>query len=108
MLRNTNHLIGHFDGCDGLKTGFTFHAGFNLTATAKRGDLRLIAVVLGAPSNPGRFREAGRLLEWGFDNFTVVTDGQEGGNPAGARSGRLRIGDPTGGRRRPSSGSAQA
>ena len=71
MLRNTNHLIGHFDGCDGLKTGFTFHAGFNLTATARRGDMRLIAVVLGAPSNPGRFREAGRLLEWGFDNFTV-------------------------------------
>lgn len=78
MLRNTNHLIGHFDGCDGLKTGFTFHAGFNLTATAKRGDLRLIAVVLGAPSNPGRFREAGRLLEWGFDNFTVVNMAKKG------------------------------
>jgi serine-type D-Ala-D-Ala carboxypeptidase (penicillin-binding protein 5/6) len=78
MLRNTNHLIGHFDGCDGLKTGFTFHAGFNLTATAKRGDMRLIAVVLGAPSNPGRFREAGRLLGWGFDNFTVVQMARRG------------------------------
>src|SRR5260370_31383719 len=72
MLHNTNHLIGHFDGCDGIKTGFTYHAGFNLTATAKRGDMRLIAVVLGAPSNPCRFREAARLLEWGFDNFTSV------------------------------------
>ncbi|HXR36539.1 MAG TPA: D-alanyl-D-alanine carboxypeptidase family protein [Candidatus Binataceae bacterium] len=78
MLHNTNHLIGHFDGCDGIKTGFTYHAGFNLTATARRGDLRLVAVVLGAPSNPGRFREAGRLLEWGFDNFTAVTVAKKG------------------------------
>ena len=73
ILRNTNHLIGHFEGCDGLKTGFTYQAGFNLTATAKRGDMRLIAVVLGAPSNNQRFAQAGRLLEWGFDNFTRVT-----------------------------------
>jgi D-alanyl-D-alanine carboxypeptidase (penicillin-binding protein 5/6) len=78
MLHNTNHLIGHFDGCDGIKTGFTYHAGFNLTATAKRGDLRLIAVVLGAPSNPGRFREAARLLDWGFDNFTALTLAKRG------------------------------
>ncbi len=78
MLHNTNHLIGHFEGCDGIKTGFTYHAGFNLTATAKRGDMRLIAVVLGAPSNPGRFREAARLLEWGFDNFTALTLAKRG------------------------------
>jgi len=73
ILHNTNHLIGHFEGCDGLKTGFTYQAGFNLTATAKRGDMRLIAVVLGAPSNRERFRQAALLLEWGFDNFTRVT-----------------------------------
>ncbi|HLH77468.1 MAG TPA: serine hydrolase [Candidatus Binataceae bacterium] len=73
MLHNTNHLIGHFEGCDGLKTGFTFHAGFGLTATAKRGDLRLLSVVLGAPSNPERFRQSARLLQWGFDNWTAVT-----------------------------------
>ena len=73
MLHNTNHLIGHFEGCDGLKTGFTFHAGFGLTATAKRGNLRLLSVVLGAPSNPERFRQSARLLEWGFDNWTVMT-----------------------------------
>lgn len=78
MLHNTNHLIGHFDGCDGIKTGFTYHAGFNLTATAKRGDMRLIAVVLGAPSNWGRFREAARLLDWGFENFTAVTLAKRG------------------------------
>ena len=72
MLRNTNHLIGHFDGCDGLKTGFTFQAGFNVTSTAKRGSMRLVAVILGAPSNPQRFAQAGKLMEWGFDNFTSV------------------------------------
>jgi D-alanyl-D-alanine carboxypeptidase (penicillin-binding protein 5/6) len=72
VLHNTNHLVGHFEGCDGLKTGFTFQAGFNLTATAKRGDMRLIAVVLGAPSNGQRFAQAAHFLQWGFDNFTRV------------------------------------
>jgi D-alanyl-D-alanine carboxypeptidase (penicillin-binding protein 5/6) len=73
MLHNTNHLIGHFEGCDGLKTGFTFQAGFNVTATAKRGNLRLVAVVLGAPSNQQRFVQAAKLLEWGFDHYTAVS-----------------------------------
>jgi D-alanyl-D-alanine carboxypeptidase (penicillin-binding protein 5/6) len=73
MLRNTNHLIGHFEGCDGLKTGFTFEAGFNVTTTAKRGNMRLIAVILGAPSNQQRFAQAAKLMEWGFDQFTSVS-----------------------------------
>ena len=73
MLRNTNHLIGHFEGCDGLKTGFTFQAGFNVTSTAKRGNMRLIAVILGAPSNQQRFAQAAKLMEWGFDRFTVLS-----------------------------------
>ncbi|HZO81462.1 MAG TPA: D-alanyl-D-alanine carboxypeptidase family protein [Candidatus Binataceae bacterium] len=73
MLHNTNHLVGHFEGCDGLKTGFTIRAGFNLTATAERGNMRLIAVVLGAPNNSARFAQAARLMEWGFDNFAKVT-----------------------------------
>jgi D-alanyl-D-alanine carboxypeptidase (penicillin-binding protein 5/6) len=72
MLHNTNHLVGHFDGCDGLKTGFTFQAGFNLTATAKRGNMRLISVVLGAPSNQQRFAQTAKLLEWAFDHYTAV------------------------------------
>ena len=72
ILHNTNHLIGHYDGCDGLKTGFTVEAGFNLTATARRGDMRLISVILGAPSNPQRFIQSGKLLDWGFINFTKV------------------------------------
>jgi D-alanyl-D-alanine carboxypeptidase (penicillin-binding protein 5/6) len=72
MLHTTNHLIGHFDGCDGLKTGFTFQAGFNLTATAKRGNLRFISVILGAPSNNQRFAQTAKLLEWGFEHFQSV------------------------------------
>src|SRR6185437_13529951 len=79
MLHNTNHLIGHFEGADGIKTGFTLKAGFNLTATAQRGNMRLIAVVLGAPSNGQRFVQAAKLLDWGFDNFEkvqVVRQGQ--------------------------------
>ncbi len=73
MLHNTNHLIGHFEGCDGLKTGFTFQAGFNVTSTAKRGNMRLIAVILGAPSNQQRFAQAAKLMEWGFDQFIAVS-----------------------------------
>ena len=73
VLNNTNHLIGHFEGCDGLKTGFTFEAGFNVTSTAKRGNMRLIAVILGAPSNQQRFAQAAKLMEWGFDQFTALS-----------------------------------
>jgi serine-type D-Ala-D-Ala carboxypeptidase (penicillin-binding protein 5/6) len=79
MLHNTNRLIGHFEGADGIKTGFTLKAGFNLTATARRGNMRLIAVVLGAPSNTQRFVQAAKLLDWGFDNFErveVIKQGQ--------------------------------
>ncbi|MGH8012420.1 MAG: D-alanyl-D-alanine carboxypeptidase family protein [Candidatus Binataceae bacterium] len=72
ILRNTNYLVGRLDGCDGLKTGFTMMAGFNLTATAMRGNMRLISVVLGAPSNPARFSQSAKLLDWGFDNFERV------------------------------------
>src|SRR5208283_4944042 len=73
VLNNTNHLIGHFEGCDGLKTGFTFQAGFNVTATARRGNMRLIAVILGAPSNAQLFAQAAKVLDWGFDQFTAVS-----------------------------------
>ena len=72
ILHNTNHLVGHYEGCDGLKTGFTIEAGFNLTATARRGDMRLISVILGAPSNPQRFVQTQKLLDWGFNNFAKV------------------------------------
>jgi serine-type D-Ala-D-Ala carboxypeptidase (penicillin-binding protein 5/6) len=72
VLHNTNHLVGHLEGCDGIKTGFTLSAGFNLTATVKRGDMRLVSVVLGAPTNSQRFLQSAHLLSWGFDNFDRV------------------------------------
>jgi D-alanyl-D-alanine carboxypeptidase (penicillin-binding protein 5/6) len=71
-LHNTNRLIGHLEGCDGIKTGFTLNAGFNLTATVKRGDMRLVSVVLGAPSNRERFVQSAHLLSWGFNNFDRI------------------------------------
>jgi D-alanyl-D-alanine carboxypeptidase (penicillin-binding protein 5/6) len=72
VLHNTNHLVGHYEGCDGLKTGFTVQAGFNLTGTAQRGNMRLVSVILGAPSNQERFIQTQKLLDWGFNNFAKV------------------------------------
>ncbi len=69
-LPNTNRLVGRTYGVDGLKTGFTRKAGFNLVTTAQRGSLRLIAVVFGGKTSAMRFRVAEDLLEWGFANFT--------------------------------------
>ncbi len=68
-LVNTNKLIRYFDGCDGGKTGSTNEAGFCLVATAKRRDMRLVGVVLGAESGKARFAETSKLLNYGFANF---------------------------------------
>jgi D-alanyl-D-alanine carboxypeptidase (penicillin-binding protein 5/6) len=68
-LRNTNHLIRTYKGCDGLKTGFYYAAGFNVTATAKRQNLRLIAVVMGSPRKQQNFGSAATLLSQGFMNY---------------------------------------
>ena len=72
VLTNTNKLVYHFPGTDGLKTGHHREAGFNITATAQRGGLRLIAVVMGAPTSNVRFDEAKRLLAMGFNGFRKV------------------------------------
>jgi len=72
-LQNSNHLIGRFPGADGIKTGHFREAGYNVAATAKRGNLRIIAVVMGAASNQARFAEAARLLEEGFARYVEVT-----------------------------------
>lgn len=68
-LANTNKLIRFYDGCDGGKTGFTNEAGYCLTATAKRGNMRLISCVIGAPDSKTRFKETSDLLTYGFNNF---------------------------------------
>ena len=72
ILRNTNDLVGRFPGLDGLKTGYTSKAGFCLCATAKRDDLRLISVVLGCPTNQGRFATTRELLGLGFGSFLPI------------------------------------
>jgi D-alanyl-D-alanine carboxypeptidase (penicillin-binding protein 5/6) len=77
-LRNSNHLIDRFPGADGLKTGHFREAGYNLAATATRGNLRLITVVMGAPTNRARFAEAARLLEEGFARYVEVTVAKAG------------------------------
>lgn len=72
LLKNTNDLVGRFPGLDGLKTGFTSMAGFCLCATAQRGDLRLVSVVLGCESNRSRFATTQELLGLGFGTFIPV------------------------------------
>ena len=66
IYRNTNKMIDAYPGTDGMKTGFICASGFNLVATATRGDRRLIAVVLGATSSAGRAIKAAQLFERGF------------------------------------------
>lgn len=64
--RNANSLLKTYKGVDGLKTGFVCEAGYNITATAKRGETRLLAVVLGAQSASVRQKETRKLLDFGF------------------------------------------
>lgn len=71
-LDNTNKLVKFYANTDGLKTGFTNKAGFNLTATTKRNNLRLISVVLGEPDSNTRFAESRKLMDYGFANYEVV------------------------------------
>jgi len=68
-LVNTNKLIRYYEGCDSGKTGSTNEAGYCLSATAKRGDMRLISVVLGSTTGKDRFDESAQLLNFGFGNF---------------------------------------
>lgn len=72
ILTNTNRLVRFYDGCDGIKTGSTQKAKSCLTASAKRGNLRLIAVVLAAPTSQIRFSEASKLMDYGFANYEAV------------------------------------
>ena len=72
-LVNTNKLIRFYDGADGLKTGHTDNAGYCLAATAKRNDLRLIAIVLGEKDSKVRNSETMNLLDYGFNTLKVNT-----------------------------------
>ena len=78
QLTNTNRLIRLYEGCDGGKTGSTSEAGYCLSATAERGGMRLIAVVLGAQSSTARFDTAASMFDYGFANYRLYPVARSG------------------------------
>ena len=78
QLSNTNKLIRNYKGATGLKTGSTSLALYNLSASATRDDLSLIAVVMKAPSSKIRFENATKLLDYGFNTFSYKEFGKKG------------------------------
>ena len=77
-LSNTNKLVRNYEGCTGLKTGSTSLALYNLSASATRDNLSLIAVVMKAPTSQIRFKNATSLLDYGFTNFSYKSFGNIG------------------------------
>ena len=79
-ITNTNKLIRSYTGCDGGKTGFTNEAGFCLAATAKRGETRLISVIIGADSSASRFDATKEMLDGCFQSYetrVLIPEGEE-------------------------------
>ena len=70
-LVNTNKLVRFYSGADGLKTGFTDNAKYTMAVTAKRDNMRLIAIVLGEEVSKTRNNETMELLDYGFDNYKI-------------------------------------
>ncbi len=79
-LTNTNKLIKSYTGITGLKTGSTSLAKYCLSATARRNNMNLIAVILAAPDTKTRFMEAAKLLNYGFANYSIFSDSNTEGN----------------------------
>lgn len=95
VIRSYNKLIDRYPGADGMKTGFICASGFNLVASATRGNRHLLAVVLGTESGKARTEEAALLLERGFQQSgnifgsiapSVETLRNESGPPADMRA----------------------
>lgn len=78
-LANTNKLVRQYEFTTGLKTGSTNDAGFCISATAKKNDIELIAVIMGAATSKNRFADAISLLNYGFGKCQVYTDESEDG-----------------------------
>lgn len=70
-LVNTNRLVRFYDGVDGLKTGFTDGAGYCITATAKRDDMRIISVVMGEPTSKMRNKEISEMFDYSFAWYSM-------------------------------------
>ena len=77
-LTNTNKLVKHYDGCNGIKTGYTSEAGYCLSASAVRGETHLIAVVLGSSTSKIRNAEVSKLLDYGFASYETVVVAEKG------------------------------
>ena len=80
-LSNTNKLVRFYQGTTGLKTGYTSAAGYCLSASAERGGMELVAVVLHCKTSVDRFESAKALLNYGFSNYALVTPQPESGIP---------------------------
>ncbi len=72
-LVNTNKLVRFYEGIDGLKTGYTTKAGYCLTATGKKENLRYIATVMGADTSPNRNSDIVNMMNYGFNSFKLNT-----------------------------------
>jgi len=72
-LVNTNKLVRFYEGLDGLKTGYTSEAGYCLTFTAKKNNMRLLGVVMGEPDSSVRNEEVKEMLDYGFAQYEVET-----------------------------------
>ena len=72
-LVNTNKLVRYYQGVDGLKTGYTSTAGYCITTTAVRNNMRLITVVMGEPSSAIRNSETTMMLDYGFNSYEIDT-----------------------------------
>lgn len=70
-LVNTNKLVRFYQGVDGLKTGYTNEAGYCLTATANKNNMRLIAVVMGEPDSSTRNSEVSAMLDYGYSQYKI-------------------------------------
>mgnify|MGYP003372036600 FL=1 len=77
-LTNTNKLIKQYQGCDGIKTGFTSDAGYCLSASASRGETRLIAVALGCETADIRNQEISKILDYGFAAYETHVVAEKG------------------------------
>lgn len=73
LFESSNRLLTAFEGANGVKTGWTNDAGYCLVASAARDGVELVAVILGARTEKGRFTEAERLLGWGFKHYAMRT-----------------------------------
>lgn len=70
-LVNTNRLVRFYNGVDGLKTGFTTTAGYCITTTAKRSDMRILSVVMGVETSDKRSSDTVNLLNYGFNTYSI-------------------------------------